>query len=217
MHLRRRAQRPARPPSELRSPPQCPDWDLLHPKCDLIASLLNPNRSFSATRCHKTEITSEFVLAFNTFGAMMGGKGALQGIKTERSGEPVRRKVDRRGSWKRRLEAALRTAWRRAYWPISPSSRTAWREACSIRTGPSSITCADPVPSGTPSMTGRPLRTRQCPPLCACAPSADGAEESGIRLENRIIRRTMRGPTAQLGAQASARTALRRDAVSRVL
>src|SRR5262249_7176119 len=90
---------------------------------------------------------------------------------------------DRRGSWKRRLEAALRTAWRRAYWPISPSSRTAWREACSIRTGPSSITCADPVPSGTPSMTGQSLRTRQCPPLYACAPGADGAEESGIRLE----------------------------------
>src|SRR5262249_39584323 len=181
MHLRRCAQRPGHP-SQVPHP-SAPDWDPLHAKCDLIASLLNPNRSFSATIGHKTEITSEFVLVFNAFGAMMGGKGALQGIKTERNGEPVRRKVDRRGSWKRRLEAALRTAWRRAYWPVLPSSRTAWREACSIRTGPSSITCADPVPSGTPNTSGHPSDIRRCQPLCACAPSADGAEDSGIRLE----------------------------------
>jgi hypothetical protein len=64
----------------------------LRADCDLIASILNPNRSFSATLCHKTEITSEFVLAFNKFGATISGKGALQRIKAERSGEPVRRK-----------------------------------------------------------------------------------------------------------------------------
>jgi hypothetical protein len=50
-------------------------------KCDLIASILNPNRSFSATLCQKTEITSEFGLAFNKFGATMGGNGTLQGIQ----------------------------------------------------------------------------------------------------------------------------------------
>src|SRR5215831_18222249 len=114
MRLRRRARRPARPAIRAQVPraqvpaPVPPNWGPLYAKCDLIASVLNPNRSFSATLCHKTEITSKFVLVFNTFGAMMGGKGALQGIRTERSGEPVRRKVDRRGSWKRRLEAALR-------------------------------------------------------------------------------------------------------------
>src|SRR5262249_25005996 len=77
---------PARPPFELSSPPQCSRLGPLHAKCDLIASLLNPNRSFSATLCHKTEVTSKFVLAFNTFGAMMGGKGALQGVRRSETG-----------------------------------------------------------------------------------------------------------------------------------
>jgi len=52
--------------------------------CDLIASILNPNRSFSATLSHKTEITGEFVLAFNKFGETIAGKGVLRAIKAER-------------------------------------------------------------------------------------------------------------------------------------
>src|SRR5262249_10148219 len=125
--------------------------------CDLIASILNPNRSFSATLSHKTEITGEFVLAFNKFGETIAGKrGAPRDQGGAKTGDRLRRKVDRRGSWERQLEAVLRSAWHRACWPISPSSRTLWPEACSIHTGPSSITCADPVQSGTPSTTGRP-------------------------------------------------------------
>jgi hypothetical protein len=87
----------------------------LHAKCDLIASLLNPNRSFFATLCHKTEITSEFVLAFNTFGAMMGGKGALQGIRRSETGagqtqsrpEGVMEKTTRSGAAHRMASGVL--------------------------------------------------------------------------------------------------------------
>jgi hypothetical protein len=46
-------------------------------KCDLIASILNPNRSFSATLPHKSEITGEFVLVFNKFGETIASKGTL--------------------------------------------------------------------------------------------------------------------------------------------
>src|SRR6516225_4583374 len=99
----------------------------------------------------------------------------------EQNGEPVTTQVDRRGSWERQLEAVLPIAWHRACWPISPSSRTLWPEACSIHTGPSSITCADPVLSGMPSTTARPPPTTRCRRLCGCASSADGPDESTIQ------------------------------------
>lgn len=47
--------------------------------CDLIASILNPNSSFSATLAHKSEITSKFLLVFNKFTETIACKrGALR-------------------------------------------------------------------------------------------------------------------------------------------
>src|SRR5215471_8651151 len=105
MHLRRCAQRPGHP-SQVPHP-SAPDWDPLHAKCDLIASLLNPNPSFSATLCHKTEITSEFVLVFNAFGRddgrQRGAPGDQDGAKrgadqTQSRPEGVMEKTTRRGA-----------------------------------------------------------------------------------------------------------------------
>src|SRR5262249_51977649 len=75
-----RALRSARPAIRARAANATP----LGANCDLIASILNPNRSFSATLSHKTEITGEFVLAFNKFGETITGKGVLRAIKAER-------------------------------------------------------------------------------------------------------------------------------------
>src|SRR5262245_36178217 len=86
MHLRRRAQQSARPAIRESVPSQCPRWNPLCAKCDLIASILNPNRSFSATRCHKTESTSEFVLVCNKFGATIGGKRRSRGTRRSETG-----------------------------------------------------------------------------------------------------------------------------------
>src|SRR5262249_41215315 len=103
-------------PYDPRAPDPSPVLRLtpLRANCDLIASILNPNRSFSATLPHKTEIAGEFVLVFNKFSGTIAGKRVLRAIKAERNGEPVTTQVDRRGSWERQLEAVLRSASHRA-------------------------------------------------------------------------------------------------------
>src|SRR5262249_4676449 len=185
-----------------RSEPRAAIATLVSTKCDLIASILNPNRSFSATLSHKSEITGEFVLVFNKFGETIASKGDAPRSRWSKTGNRLRRQVDRRGSWERQLEAVLPIAWHRACWPISPSSRTLWPEAYSIHTGPSSITCADPVLSGMPSTTARPPPITRCRRLSACASSADGRpDESGIQRGRSPHHppRAVRGPIRNAG------------------
>src|SRR5262249_5318868 len=62
----------------------------LRSKCDLIAAILNPNRRFSATPAHKSEIASEFALVFNKFAGTIACKGALQAMGNGANGEPAR-------------------------------------------------------------------------------------------------------------------------------
>src|SRR5262245_66313182 len=62
----------------------------LRSKCDLIAAILNPNRSFSATPAHESEIASEFALVFNKFAGTIACKGALQAMGNGANGEPAR-------------------------------------------------------------------------------------------------------------------------------
>ena len=127
-----------------------PPYDL-QLDCDLIASILNPNRIFSATGCQETEITNKFVLVFNKFARTMAvAWGAPREVQRSESGtgKDISRPEGVMGKTVAQGDRACR--------PISPTSCRIWPGACSIRTGPSSTTCAGPGPSGTPSTTGRP-------------------------------------------------------------
>src|SRR5262249_17364853 len=75
-----------------RSEPRAAIATLVSAKCDLIASILNPNRSFSATLCHKSEITGEFVLVFNKFGETIASKGDAPRSRWSKTGNRLRRK-----------------------------------------------------------------------------------------------------------------------------
>jgi len=61
------------------------------PDCDLIASILNPNRIFSATDCQETEITNKLVLVFNKFARTMASMGRSPGWGEK--AEPVKTSV----------------------------------------------------------------------------------------------------------------------------
>src|SRR5262249_17165124 len=57
--------------------------------CDLIAAILNPNRSFSATLAHESEITSKFALVFNKFAGTIARKGDAPSDGDGANGEPA--------------------------------------------------------------------------------------------------------------------------------
>src|SRR5262249_9263110 len=79
-----------RRPGGLFAPGGPPFATSLRSKCDLIAAILNPNRSFSATPAHESEIASEFALVFNKFAGTIACKGALQAMGNGANGEPAR-------------------------------------------------------------------------------------------------------------------------------
>jgi hypothetical protein len=54
-------------------------------ECDLIASILNPNRIFSATSGQETEITNKLVLVFNKFARTMASMGRSPGGERKRN------------------------------------------------------------------------------------------------------------------------------------
>ncbi len=57
--------------------------------CDLIAAILNPNRIFSATPTHESEITGKFVLVFNKFAGTIVRKGDAPRDGDGANGEPA--------------------------------------------------------------------------------------------------------------------------------
>src|SRR5262245_15346214 len=73
-------------------------------KCDLIASILSPNCSFSATPAQESEITGNFLLVFIKFIRTITNNSALFAIRTGRTGsrrhetEHSRRRPPRQGA-----------------------------------------------------------------------------------------------------------------------
>jgi hypothetical protein len=124
--------------------------------CDLIAAILNPNRIFSATPTQESEIASEFALVFNKFAGTIAHQRGAPG-RWGRSERGAGASCAGWGPWQEQLETAAAAAERQAFCPTSPTSCRVWRGACSIHTGPNSITCAVPAPNGTPNTTGRRL------------------------------------------------------------
>src|SRR5262249_27271693 len=61
-------------------------WNPQRARCDLIASILNPNCSFSATTAQESEITGKFLLVFNKFTRTITNNSALFAIRTGRTG-----------------------------------------------------------------------------------------------------------------------------------
>ena len=94
-----------RPPPELDPEPlrRAPVATTLAPDCDLIASILNPNRSFSATPASKLKSQANSYWVFNKFDPTIAGDGALHAIGAKNR---AKTQVDRRGSWERQFEAA---------------------------------------------------------------------------------------------------------------
>ena len=147
--------------------------------CDLIAAILNPNRSFSATLAHESEITSEFVLVFNRFAGTIVRKGTLCGMEAEQRGAGATRAGW--GPWQEQFETAEAAAGRQACWPTSPNSYRLWHEACSIRTALSFIICAGRAQNGTPN-------TMRCRRSCACGRSANAAQSANSRYTHAFCR-----------------------------
>src|SRR5262245_46182442 len=119
--------------------------------CDLIASILNPNSAFSATPVTKlkSQANSYWFLTHSS-----GEWPVREGAPAKQWSEGatgIELRIDRRGSWGIKFEAAAR---QQGCWRTSWNSCRTLRGACSIRIGPSCTICADPGPNGMPSMTG---------------------------------------------------------------